>query len=65
MFASEFNGANPSIQTIWSSLFKVAIFLYVSSEISGGSIHYTTNTDFSPKMPDFSPNCFGDLKFRV
>jgi hypothetical protein len=38
--ASEFNSADPSIKVIWSSLSKAAIFLDVSSEISGGSIHY-------------------------
>ncbi len=25
----------------------------------------TTQTDFSPKMPDFPPNSFWGLKFRV
>ena len=39
-FASEFSHADPSIKVIWTSLSKGAIFLDVSAEISGGSIHY-------------------------
>jgi hypothetical protein len=39
-FASEFSRADPSIKVIWTSLSKGAIFLDVSAEISGGSIHY-------------------------
>ena len=47
-FASEFNSADPSIKVIWSGLSKTAIFLDVSSEISGALS--TTRFTASPAM---------------
>jgi hypothetical protein len=40
VFASEFSRADPSIKVIWTNLAHKAIFLDLSTEISGGSIHY-------------------------
>ena len=40
IFASEFSRADPSIEVIWTNLAHKAIFLDLSTEISGGLIHY-------------------------